>query len=263
MPSEKLKDPVIPVLLVLVLVGAVAGFYYWLSGQREAAQPPATVEAPPPAEPQIRYPLQTAEPGKEVKPLPPLAESDPALQEAATALIGKESLDRLFNIKDIARRIVVTVDNLPRKKLPQRYSIAKPVAGQFLVTGKGEAAAINPVNHRRYTGYARLADAIDTKKLVAVYLYFYPLLQEEYKNLGFPKRYFNDRVVEAIDDLLAAPEIKTSIRVVQPKVMYEFADPSLEALSAGQKIMIRIGPENATAIKAKLREIRRELASGR
>jgi hypothetical protein len=41
--------------------------------------------------------------------------------------------------------------------------------------------------------------------------------------------------------------------------MYEFADPELEALSAGQKVLIRIGPENAALIKAKLRDLRREL----
>jgi Protein of unknown function (DUF3014) len=41
--------------------------------------------------------------------------------------------------------------------------------------------------------------------------------------------------------------------------MYEFADPALEARSAGQKIMIRMGSENAAKVKAKLREIRREV----
>jgi hypothetical protein len=43
---------------------------------------------------------------------------------------------------------------------------------------------------------------------------------------------------------------------VQPKVLYEFADPALEALPSGQKILLRMGPENAARVKAKLREIR-------
>ncbi len=38
-----------------------------------------------------------------------------------------------------------------------------------------------------------------------------------------------------------------------------FADPELEARSAGQKILLRTGAANATAIKAKLREIRQEI----
>jgi Protein of unknown function (DUF3014) len=59
--------------------------------------------------------------------------------------------------------------------------------------------------------------------------------------------------------LLAAPELKDPLQVIQPKVLYQYSDPELEARSAGQKIMIRMGAENATKIKAKLQEIRREL----
>jgi hypothetical protein len=44
-------------------------------------------------------------------------------------------------------------------------------------------------------------------------------------------------------------------------VFYKFADPELEGLSAGQKIMLRMGAENAAKVKAKLREIRRVLAA--
>jgi hypothetical protein len=43
--------------------------------------------------------------------------------------------------------------------------------------------------------------------------------------------------------------------------MYEFDDPELEDLSAGQKLLVRMGPENAAVLKAKLREIRRELVA--
>lgn len=77
--------------------------------------------------------------------------------------------------------------------------------------------------------------------------------------MGYPSGAFNDRLIEAIDDLLITPDVKRSIHLVQPKVMYEFADPEFEALSTGEKIMLRIGSDNAARIKAKLREIRREL----
>jgi hypothetical protein len=36
----------------------------------------------------------------------------------------------------------------------------------------------------------------------------------------------------------------------------------MEALSAGRKILIRCGPENAIRIKSILRDYRRELAAG-
>ncbi len=48
--------------------------------------------------------------------------------------------------------------------------------------------------------------------------------------------------------------------MMQPKVFYEFTDPDLETRSAGQKMLIRMGAENARRVKAKLAEIRQALA---
>jgi hypothetical protein len=101
-------------------------------------------------------------------------------------------------------------------------------------------------------------DAVEAKRLVATYVRLYPLFQTAYQELGYPQGYFNDRLVQAIDDLLAAPDIAEP-RLVQPKVLYEFADADLEDRSAGQKIMLRMGSGNAARVKEKLRAIRREL----
>jgi hypothetical protein len=100
---------------------------------------------------------------------------------------------------------------------------------------------------------------MDTGKLVALYVRLYPLFQQAYRDLGYPDRYFNDRLVEVIDHLLATPSVPGPIKLAQPHVLYEFADPALEARSAGQKILIRIGPDNAARVKAKLRELRRQV----
>ena len=246
-------------LVVLpVLGGIAAGFYYWQTGQQEPPPPPPVTAPPaPPPEPPIRHPIKEAAPSE--KPLPALEASDDAMVEALSGFFGQKAVQEFFDVKEVVRRFVVTVDNLPRRKVPLRYRLLKPVAGQFLATGEGENNLTNPGNYRRYKSYVLLADAVDTKKLVAVYTRFYPLFQQEYINLGYPKGYFNDRLVEAIDDLLAAPEIPGRIKLVRPKVMYQFADLALEELSAGQKIMIRMGVENAARIKARLREVRQEL----
>ncbi len=44
--------------------------------------------------------------------------------------------------------------------------------------------------------------------------------------------------------------------------MFTYADPALEALPAGQKLLIRMGPDNASAIKAKLTELRAAITAG-
>jgi hypothetical protein len=102
---------------------------------------------------------------------------------------------------------------------------------------------------------------VPARAAVEIYAQAYPLFQQAYEQLGYPGKYFNDRLVEAIDDLLAAPEVDAPLKLMQPKVLYEFADPDLETRSAGQKILIRMGKDNALKVKAKLREVRQELAA--
>lgn len=96
----------------------------------------------------------------------------------------------------------------------------------------------------------------DLEITTETYRRFYPLFQESYVRLGYPDGYFNDRAVEVIDHLLATPEPKDPIRLVRPHVLYEFADAELEALSSGQKLLLRMGSKNAASIKRVLKEFR-------
>ena len=107
----------------------------------------------------------------------------------------------------------------------------------------------------------RVLQTLDSRALARGYADSYPLFQRAYAELGFPNNRFHDRLLEAIDDLIEAPEPAGPVKLVRPKVFYQFADAELESLSAGQKIMVRMGAENAAKVKAKLREIRRELAA--
>jgi hypothetical protein len=242
---------------------AIAAVLYYQSRERppepqpEPAPPVAAVPAPQPsAEPQIRYPIET-----EDKPLPPLNASDDAVREALAGLIGDRSLLDLLNLREFVRRVVATVDNLPRKKLSPRLMPVKPAPGHFVTAGKDDTLVLSEENYARYSPFVRLLEAVDTKKLVALYTRLYPLFQQAYWDLGYPQAYFNDRLVEVIDSLLDAPEVQGPIRLVRPKIYYRFADPELEALPAGQKILVRIGPANAAKAKSKLHEIRSELVS--
>jgi hypothetical protein len=103
-----------------------------------------------------------------------------------------------------------------------------------------------------------------------MYARLYPLFQQAYEEQGYPGKYFNDRVVEVIDQLLATPELSEPIKLTlthvqgpiqssQPWLRYEFDDPDLEARPAGQKILLRMGRGNADLLKNKLREFRERI----
>lgn len=254
--------------VALILLGVVLAGYFFLMRQAEVPPPPpppqevaaAPVEAPPPpAVPTEPVILNPVEPPPEAEPLPELGDSDAVILKALGDLLGKKAMGLLLT-DEVIHNLVVTIDNLPRKHLPASIVPLKRAKGAFVTSGTGDALAIDARNQARYAPYAQLAKAISPDRLVALYVRFYPLFQRAYVEIGYPQGYFNDRLVVAIDDLLAAPELAEPVRLVQPEILYAFADPDLEARSAGQKIMMRIGRENAATIKARLREIRRLVA---
>lgn len=267
-PAPKWRVPLIALSVLAAAVVAYYGYEYWQ--MRQAQTPPSPVAAAPAPdtaasapedapEPAVRHPVETAP--AEAAALPTLDNSDAMMRESLSGLLGRKSFEELVYPAQLVRRIVATVDNLPRKTAPTRVMPVQRVPGAFMIAPSGEEASIGPDNAARYTPYVRVFEALDSRALVKRYVASYPLFQQAYEELGYPNRHFNDRLVQAIDELLAAPEVLTPIKLVQPKVLYQFADPDLEERSAGQKIMIRMGRDNATKVKAKLREIRRELTA--
>jgi len=245
------------VAAAVVLVAAGAAYYYWNTPASTGT--PAPVPAPAAAPGGIEHPLPPAS----GEPLPSLAESDAPLGAAIAALVHATALPDLFYPDRLARRLVATIDNLPREQVSGEVRTLRPPGGPLATRGEDEALAIAPDNSARYARYMVLLGAIDVGQAAALYRRFYPLLQQAYEELGYPGQYFNDRVVAVIDHLLATPEVAEPIRLVHPSVMYKFADPKLESLSAGQKALLRIGRENAAEVKAKLRALRAEITAPR
>ena len=184
------------------------------------------------------------------------AASDKALAAALSALGGREQWLRFVLPSDVVQRFVLTIDNLPSDSMSMQYRAVVAMPGSFVIERRDGEAAIAAQNARRYDAFVAFAAGLDARRLVSVYKRFYPLFQKSYRSIGYPEGHFNDRVVQVIDDLLSAPSPAGAVFLEQPRVLYEFAESSLERRSVGQRIMIRVGPEHAAKLKAKLREIR-------
>ena len=253
---------------IMWLAGAVvaaaiaAGGWWWYAGRaRPAAEPPpAHVAAPQPAAetaPSIAHPM----PAGEAAALPALNDSDPVVHDSLAGVFGRDPVAKFLVPQNIVRHIVVTVDNLPRHKVAVELRPVKPTNGQAVTTTQGAVTVLSEANFQRYAPLARVVQGTNVKALAVVYERLYPLFQQAYEDLGYPGKYFNDRLVEVIDHLLQTPEVPAPIPVVQPKVFWEYADSSLENRSAGQKLLIRMGPQNERIIKAKLRDFRAEIVN--
>jgi hypothetical protein len=256
------KNMMAGVGVVVLLAIAAGGYYYWQSSQPKPEPAPEPVKAAPapPSPPPAPAPVQQVVEAPPAPPkLPKLAESDSFVLDAIAGLVNNKTLMKLFNTERIIHNIVATIDNLPRKRAPYSVMPVKRVHGLFLTEGGEDNLTMSTKNAARYRAYARVAELIDAKKMVELYVRLYPLFQQAYEELGYPHGYFNDRLVFVIDHLLETPDIKEPIKLVQPHVLYEFADPDLESRSAGQKILMRIGSKNEATVKAKLRAIKQEL----
>ena len=176
--------------LLLGALIAAAGVIYYLWHLRVEPQQPAVPAAAKPslapqpsAEPRIEHPIEAAA-APVAPPLPALAESDPSLQDALAALFGSTIFDQFFYPQDIVRHFVAAIDNLPRKTVAQRVIPIKPATSAFRTSGPEGSTIVGADNAARYGPYVRALEAVDSAKLVALYVRFYPLFQQAYAELG-------------------------------------------------------------------------------
>ena len=261
-------------LVLLIMAGAIAAaLTLWRLGllQGPAAETPSAWvpepaaitenEAAAPAEPSVRHPVATPWTAR-------MSASD--VGRALIDLLGAKAVATFLQIDEFPRRLVTTVDNLGRSHAPPMLWPVHPTPDRFMVDQLDGSPVIAADNGSRYTPLVLLVEEVDSIRMVDLYVRLYPLLQRAYEELGFPNRYFNDRMMDVIDLLLATPdveypvklqltEVKGPIAPLRPWVRYEFADPDLESLSAGQKMLVRMGSVNQRRLKGKLAEIRQEL----
>lgn len=196
--------------------------------------------------------------------MPTLAGSDAPFIGALRRALGNQPVDAYLVPSGLIRRIVVTVDDLGRNApIPLRVRAVPATPGRMVVDGAGGNLTLSPANAARYRPLVEALQHVDMQSVAHLYFRYYPLFQQVYEELGFPNRYFNDRLIQVIDQMLLAPEVPEPIKLVQPHVLYQFADPDLQALTTGQKMMIRIGLQNEAIVKTKLRELRAAVVSGK
>jgi hypothetical protein len=266
-------------LILVLLIAGVAGWY--LSENLEekfSLSEPAEVETRvelSPTQPQAaserqpvpaRHPLEalpaTPTVQEVVEPAFPesLAQADAYLRERLGQLIPDKPTLNLLNLNFFIQKFVLFVDHLPTKNIPRLHLPLLPPEPGFVTVGTGETLVIGQKNARRYRGYVSLVEAIPDAGLIRLYRGLYPLFQEAYRQSGIENGHFNDRLIEAFDDLLQTPEPAAPLTVVAHVSRYRFANPALEELSAGQKILLRMGLENTRRVKMKIQGLRQALA---
>jgi hypothetical protein len=260
---------------VVVLLAVLAiGFWFWrTSTDQETPEPVAVVEAveetviepaelpPAPDIPVPPKPAPVAEAPAEIEepvapPLPPLAASDELVREQLAAAGIGPNLAQLDGSQNLVATSAALIDGFSRGiVLRKLLPVARPSEG-FTVEQRGERTFMNPASYRRYDNYAEAIATIDAGVVVDNFHRLRPLYEQAYAQLGLKPEEFDNAVIRMLDRVLATPEIEQPIELTRKSVMYRYADPQLEQLSAVQKQLLRMGPDNIRRIKAQARIIR-------
>ena len=278
-PPRTSSTPWVIAAVLACAVAVGAAWWVWLRPVEAPVPPPPVANAPeapvaPSPMPEAsgpQNPVDALAPADTA--LPALAESDKRVAELLAELLGSDKVASFLLTEGFVRRVVATVDNLGRAQAPSRMWPVQPMPQRFAVDGEGDApTTVAATNAARYSAVLNFAKAVPLQPAVALYARLYPLFQQAYEELGYPNRYFNDRLVAVLDHLIKAPEpqgplqlkltkVQTELPDPRPWLRYEFADPALEALSSGQKIMVRMGPANELRAKALIRDLRKRVAT--
>lgn len=246
-------------IIVLLVIIAIAIWFFVFDRPGPRGPAPAVLNPHAATGNTPQYPISKANvPSSGTSAGPPeLHNSDASIMQELLAIPGLQGLRNLVVQQAIIPNIVATVDALPRQTFGStRIMPLHTPGGTFAVEQNNGQTAIGTQNYQRYAPYMQVLESVDAKGLVAWYVHNYPLFQQAYRELGYPKAYFNDRLIAVLDHLLATPQPQPPIQVKKSGAFYVYADPQLESLSAGQKMLLHTGPDNEAKIKAKLREVR-------
>ena len=257
-------------------VGVVVALRFWPGAEAPQSTPPVPAPANPPvAEPAssvLPPALQPLPPGEPAAasasppadapiatppPLPPLNESDGFVRSQAA---GFELPETWTKDDDLVRRFAVLIENVGKGEAPpKRLGVLSP-AEKFPVRQEGDRFFLDPAGYARYDPYLDRLERLAPASLATFIDLLGPLFDEALLELG-QQNDVDAAALAAIDRVLAAPALDGEIELVRPGLMFEYADPALEALGGLEKQLLRMGPHNTRRLQAYLQRLRPLLQS--
>lgn len=260
--NEYKRDKSLPVLLVIIAAVLIAGAVYWLMQRDKPSAEIAIPPEPPLTEAPAEIPAQQDEtaapvdplaenPADQLKPppkLPPLDRSDADV--IGFLLEASEGGFQSWLIQEhLIRKFVRAMNALEEGKLVSQYRPFNDPEIPFKASNSGETWRIDINNFERYTPYLTSLEQVGPERLAKIYEHYYPLLQQAYEELGVKKGDFRQVTVRALTRITKAPMPPQDAALSRPSVTYRFSAADLEQRSPVEKLLFRMGPENAQRLK--------------
>jgi hypothetical protein len=252
-------------VVVILLILAMLVYFFFIkedgtgSGEEVIGKRPAPRRERPVTPPPVQQP--GPEPAPDMEPALgfSLRDSDEPVRELAKECTGHPEFGRWLKFKGLIRRFVAVTDNISNGVSPVAHLEFLEPRGPFTVEKKEDMIVLDSRSFIRYQPVTMALVSLRTEEAVKLYRRLLPVLEEAYRELGYPGQQFGETLSQAFDVLLNTPAADGDILLVEKVTTYGFADPNLERLNDAQKHLLRMGPENARKIKAKIRDIKAAL----
>jgi len=242
----------VPMAMAIVAIALTGGgiFWYWQrhrTPEDAIGVAPAAIEQPPSAATPEVPPLE----------LPQLDASDAFVRDVVAKLSSHPRLAAWLANDELVHRLVASVASVANGVSPAPNVPFLAPHAAFRVEQAGDRVFIHPASYRRYDLLAATFLSLDAEAAARLYRQLYPLLQKAYEELGLPAPSFDAVMADAVGNVLAVevPEGPVEIVHAATGTAFEFADAGLESRSAAAKHLLRMGPENARRVQAKLRQL--------
>jgi len=253
--SERVKWIVL-ILLVGIGVGILGYVIVQRAKPKVTVAAPVSIPAPAPAPATKQGPLVQAENIA----LPPLAEMDALLRQLVVKLSSHPKVLAWLMTNGLIDNFAVATLNVSEGKSPVMHWRSLAPQARFSVINSTDGVLIDAKSYRRYDEFAAAIGALDPPGTARLYLTVKPRITEAYRSLGFPEGDFDVVLERAMHELVTTPVIEKDVVLKQKVITYKFDDPDVESLTAAQKQLLRMGPDNMRVVQAKLRAIATQLA---
>lgn len=249
LPPQHSRRPWIAVLLLIIAAAAAAYVVF------RVRAPERTTIAPAPTPVQATESVQPL--GGEAAPiaLPPLDESDVVVANLVRKLSSHPRVAAWLTTQGLVRNFAVVVWNIAEGKTPAKSLRPLRPVTPFRVVERNGDIYVDSRSYERYTSLAEAVASLDATGSASLYATIKPRIEEAHRELGGRDTPFDRTLERAVVLLLRTPIQEDPTRLEPHGIGYAFADPGVESMTAAQKQLLRMGPQNARIIQAKLREI--------
>lgn len=243
------------VLLVLLLAG---GWYFFLRSPAETETTPPEPVVPSASRSQPSEPTEPNLPEEDIE-LPPLSASDTVVRELAGRLSSHPRVVAWLASDELVRKMVAIVDNVAEGTSPRPHLQTAAPRNPFAALEENGEVVLDPEGYRRFDSVVAAFTGLDPEGTAQLYRQLQPLIQDAYRQLGYPDTDFRETLRRAMVEMLEVPVVEGKVRLEPEVSSYEYADPRLEGLSDAQKHLLRAGPDNVRRVHAQIRALAREL----